>query len=271
MTVFCNTLNDNFLGYAGIFACIGMGLLFLRKVDKGEAGPGYWSAGFFLNSLGFVFWSGIVPVSSLMYLLIGEIFHITGFMTLVWGIYRFLGYEFEKWNLYTLAAWILIWIGSILVVRTNVLIANYLLKGLRAILFIFAGILILKNTRKIAPYGKRIAGWSLVTWGAYLIVLAFINIDEARHLAFGFLVGFQILSALGLVVMMIDQIRVKADESEKQVKQLEGLLPICSHCKRIRDDKNEWQAIEEYISDHSTAAFSHGVCPECLMKYYKNM
>ena len=49
-----------------------------------------------------------------------------------------------------------------------------------------------------------------------------------------------------------------------RVKQLQGLLPICSYCHRIRDDKNYWQRVEGYISAHSEARFSHGICPDCF-------
>jgi phosphoserine phosphatase RsbU/P len=52
-----------------------------------------------------------------------------------------------------------------------------------------------------------------------------------------------------------------------QVNQLEGLLPICSYCKRIRDEKQEWQPVEQYINERSEASFSHGVCPECYGKH----
>ena len=48
-----------------------------------------------------------------------------------------------------------------------------------------------------------------------------------------------------------------------QVKQLQGILPICSYCKKIRDDQNYWQRVESYISDHSEAEFSHSICPSC--------
>ena len=48
-----------------------------------------------------------------------------------------------------------------------------------------------------------------------------------------------------------------------QVKQLQGLLPICSYCKKIRDEQNYWHRIESYISDHAEVEFSHGVCPAC--------
>lgn len=48
------------------------------------------------------------------------------------------------------------------------------------------------------------------------------------------------------------------------VKQLSGLLPICSYCKKIRRDDNYWQQLETYLSEHSEAEFSHGVCPDCF-------
>jgi len=47
------------------------------------------------------------------------------------------------------------------------------------------------------------------------------------------------------------------------VKQLEGILPICSYCKKIRNDLNSWETVETYVADHSEAEFSHGICPGC--------
>jgi hypothetical protein len=51
-----------------------------------------------------------------------------------------------------------------------------------------------------------------------------------------------------------------------KVKQLEGIIPICSYCKKIRDDKESWQQMENYITEHSEALFSHGICPECYQR-----
>lgn len=53
-------------------------------------------------------------------------------------------------------------------------------------------------------------------------------------------------------------------ETIANVKQLKGLLPMCSYCKKIRNDADYWQQLETYISDHSDAEFSHGVCPTCF-------
>jgi len=57
----------------------------------------------------------------------------------------------------------------------------------------------------------------------------------------------------------------------QEIKTLRGMLPICSHCKNIRDDKGYWNEIESYIHEHSDAKFSHGICPECAKKYYPDI
>ena len=53
------------------------------------------------------------------------------------------------------------------------------------------------------------------------------------------------------------------------VKQLGGLLPICSYCKKIRDDQNYWQQVEAYVGKHSEAKFSHSICPQCYEEIVK--
>ncbi len=61
--------------------------------------------------------------------------------------------------------------------------------------------------------------------------------------------------------------RVKELEGAlNRVKLLQGLIPICSYCKKIRDDQNYWQRVENYISEHSEVTFSHGICPDCYKK-----
>lgn len=55
----------------------------------------------------------------------------------------------------------------------------------------------------------------------------------------------------------------------EQVKQLQGLLPICSYCSKIRNDNNYWQRVETYFSEHSEAKFSHGICPDCFENIVK--
>ncbi len=58
-------------------------------------------------------------------------------------------------------------------------------------------------------------------------------------------------------------------EALDHIKTLQGILPICSYCKKIRDDQNYWQQVESYIAQHANVEFSHSFCPECYEKYIK--
>jgi len=75
-----------------------------------------------------------------------------------------------------------------------------------------------------------------------------------------------------------DTLETKIEERTKElqkalseVKSLSGFLPICSHCKKIRDDQGYWNSIEKYIYEHSEAELSHSICQECAKKYYPDM
>ena len=86
----------------------------------------------------------------------------------------------------------------------------------------------------------------------------------------------------GRLIVMHDVTRRKQAEDERerlikelqaaltQVKTLSGLLPICSSCKKIRDDQGYWHHVETYVREHSGAEFSHSICPDCMEKLYPN-
>ena len=65
-----------------------------------------------------------------------------------------------------------------------------------------------------------------------------------------------------------EQLIAQLQKAMQEVKVLSGFLPICASCKKIRDDSGYWSQIEEYISKHSNALFSHGICPDCVKKLY---
>ncbi len=61
------------------------------------------------------------------------------------------------------------------------------------------------------------------------------------------------------------------EKALKEIKTLKGIVPICSYCKNIRDDKGYWEKVEVYVKRHSQADFSHGICPECAKKYFPDI
>jgi DNA-binding response OmpR family regulator len=68
-----------------------------------------------------------------------------------------------------------------------------------------------------------------------------------------------------------EKLIVALEQSLEEIKRLSGLLPICAKCKRIRDKQDQWHQIEDYISEHSEADFSHGLCPECARALYPEL
>lgn len=64
---------------------------------------------------------------------------------------------------------------------------------------------------------------------------------------------------------------VKLEKALKEVKQLRGILPICSYCKKVRDDEGYWSQLEQYLFDHSDAILSHGICPECAKIHFPDI
>lgn len=75
-------------------------------------------------------------------------------------------------------------------------------------------------------------------------------------------VGVRLVELQGNLSQRVQELEVAL----ARVKQLQGLLPICCYCKKIRDDQNYWQQVETYISAHADVMFSHGICPDCLEK-----
>jgi PAS domain S-box-containing protein len=79
---------------------------------------------------------------------------------------------------------------------------------------------------------------------------------------------------IGSCIDITDRVEARKMILEKQkieITHLRDLLPICSHCKKIRDDKGYWQRVESYISQYTDAEFSHGICPDCVKKYYGDL
>ncbi|BDU75808.1 hypothetical protein [Mesoterricola sediminis] len=79
------------------------------------------------------------------------------------------------------------------------------------------------------------------------------------------LIAHLLLTAL---VKRLHRALVRARSARQEVAVLQGLIPICAHCKKIRNDGGFWEQVESYIASRTAASFSHGVCPECLERHY---
>jgi Protein of unknown function (DUF3365) len=114
--------------------------------------------------------------------------------------------------------------------------------------------------------------------GGISIVLPFIPQPNYWSL----LLLYSVAAAVVSLIILIASHQLSRKDQEQQelikhlqnalaeIKTLQGIVPICSFCKKIRDDKGYWNQVEAYVSQHTEAKFSHGVCPECMEKHYLN-
>jgi len=63
-------------------------------------------------------------------------------------------------------------------------------------------------------------------------------------------------------------VHMELQRAGREIRILHGILPTCAHCKKIRNEQGQWQVLESYITEHSEAQFSHGLCPECIPAYF---
>jgi PAS domain S-box-containing protein len=83
----------------------------------------------------------------------------------------------------------------------------------------------------------------------------------------GLTASFTDITARKSAELRLRETLAERDDALRNVRLFSGLLPICAECKKIRDQKGDWRQLESYISEHSQAKFSHGLCPECAKRY----
>lgn len=136
--------------------------------------------------------------------------------------------------------------------------------------------------------GKREGG---LASAIFFCVLCIVLINPFSFEIYEYNIGtsLRFLVSLLLVTLMVYGLEASRDKTERllikkherlldetqklqqalgEIKTLSGLIPICSHCKKVRDDKGYWQQVEDYVREHTSADFSHGLCPDCFKKLY---
>ena len=116
--------------------------------------------------------------------------------------------------------------------------------------------IILTNVRKIKDFG-----WTLIVEQAEGATL--------KPIFKTLLINLSI--CLGITFLILILVVILINAYQKKIDTLTGIVPICSFCKQVRDDKGYWNQVDEYVSRHTEAEFSHGVCPECMKKHYPGL
>ena len=128
-------------------------------------------------------------------------------------------------------------------------------------------LVIVSLTVQLLYFLLRIAYTLLIESG----IKDFMAASSVQSITFLLLIGGNTSLFLGLIIMNSQRVEFDLSEASKEIKVLKGILPICSFCKKIRDDKGYWNQIESYIRDHSEAEFSHSICRECAKEHFPDL
>ncbi len=116
------------------------------------------------------------------------------------------------------------------------------------------------------PHVRFYAGFPLTTPEGYVVGSLCAMDRRPRRLGAEQDVAMRALARQVMALLEFRRVMHKLASALEQVKALEGLLPICAWCKRIRDDQGYWSQVEAYLHEHTGADFTHGICPDCLEK-----
>ncbi len=133
------------------------------------------------------------------------------------------------------------------------------------------------------PLQAQIAAALLLTLGSAVSLQAVRMADLSAYLTWSVLATYGVANVVGYAVGVTSKRRRRheyklfvAERNEREqlekaleeIKTLQGMLPLCSYCKRVRNDKGYWDQVDQYLSKHTPATVSHALCPDCLAKQY---
>lgn len=255
------------------------------KYEKTFTGFRLWTIGTIIHAVGFFFLSsrGLIPIG--VSIVFGNLLLMVSLICRMDAILQFLGVKSFKKILY-FSPLLAIAIGSYFYFVQDNMAVRSLVFGLFFLIFSIPVVWkLMRHMTHQHNFLYYLAATIIVVRIASLMIRAvyFMNSQDNDILTNAIFNSVHFLIALiGEVGINIVFLLMNNQKSEEQliqtndklqkvidnVKTLSGLLPICSHCKKIRDDKGYWNRIESYIQENSDAEFSHGMCPECSDELY---
>ena len=263
-----------------ISACLFISMIYIYKNRKTYPGFKQWTVGCFLNFLGFVLLSLRNILPDLITIVFANVLIVLSFVLLARGLIYFTEGKQNTWMDVSLPAVLLIFFFCFV----------YIYPDLNMRIIVLSLIMIVLSLRCVSITHKKIPLvlgeknrflTAAFLWVTILLFLrTVLTISYKGHgddfMLSSTLQGISIIAgsigiifiAIGLIIVNAQRLEKDLIEAHKEVKTLSGLLPICSKCKKIRDDKGYWNNLEFYLEEHSDASFSHGLCMECSDALY---
>ncbi len=263
-----------------IYLIIFLNLFQIKRKGKDYPGLGYWSSAYLINFFAFLLQSFRHYFPDFFTIVVANTAIIVGYLFIVRGLVDFSEAKQENKldSIFSIAVFLLFAVYTYYYPDIN---ARIVIVSLSIATISFRAVSVMK--KHISPNYKLhnpLLSGSFLVVGMYSVIRTlytlfmesrigdFMSAGLVHSLAYIIISLGHISIFTGLIAMSALRVEGHLDEANDELKTLAGLLPICASCKKIRDDKGYWNQIESYISTHSDAKFSHGLCPECSEKLY---
>jgi hypothetical protein len=277
-----------YLCNVGVSILLGAALLFFLYKQKTYPGFGLWVASTFLIASGY--FASLLRLAGLEFLsiLLNNLFFTLAALFRLAGVVRFLRDRQLPYALYAVVPLEVAGVSYFYLATDWFAMRVFILSlVLASIAIVMAGLLLRHQVARTAIVYRGM-GWLCLAFAAvFLARVAMSFVDRSIGMFTPQLVqNVYLLSvilietawAMGFLMMNSQRMESelagtvsKLEKSLAEIKTLSGLLPICANCKKVRNDQGYWQQIEEYVSEHSGADFSHGICPDCARKLYPHL
>jgi len=259
-----------------LFAC----MLYIRRKQKTYDGFNYWILAALANGSGMLllsrhgFWPDILSIVVAGALIIISIIFVNIGLGLFAGVRPY--YEFYLLSMFVFAALYFYFIYVEPCLTSRLIVFTFF----QALLCIIMLIIVRRDLPRVLQIRNYALYWFLiliVAWPVFRIAASFFAGERLTDLmAAGFSHQLSILvSSAAYIILIIALILINAQRVEQEmlaaqseIKTITGLIPICAHCKKIRDDEGSWNQLETYLSKHADLEFSHALCPECMQNMY---
>jgi hypothetical protein len=267
-----------FNGFTAFVMFICMGHVILRRHTS--PGFGLWTWAALANSAGFVFMSFRQVMPDIIAITLADILLVVAGVLIARGLDKFCGRPQVNWLDLTLllafTAYMLIFqpgLQARIVTISIALFAVYL----RATLLTVgpAARLLGEHNHLLSISVGIISLWCLVrafaTWffGDQLVHIT--SAGPYNGMTFLIMIMGNITMMVGLISLNSSRLEKDLTQAMNEIKTLRGIIPICSNCKKIRDDGGYWQQVESYVREHSDAEFTHSICPDCVETLYPEL
>ncbi len=264
-------------------ACLFTSMIYVYKCRKTYPGFKQWTFAFISNFVGFALLSLRNILPDFITTIVANFLIVLCLILVTRGLISFAKGKQNIWLDISPLAILIVLFFYFLYISPNLNARITVISLVMIFISLRCAIITQKNIPEVLCEKNWLLTFAFIWIAFWLLMRVFLTISHYGHIndfmSGSIIQGVSIITgiiglifiATGLIIINAQRLEKNLITAQKEIKTLRGILPICSYCKKIRNDKGIWNQIETYILEHSKVVFSHGICKDCAKKHYPEL